>query len=46
MSTIIALQLYTIRYKVARDFQSILRRVAEIGYTAVTHIFNASWRCT
>ena len=31
----IALQLYTVRDELARDFEGTLRRVAEIGYTAV-----------
>jgi len=35
MGAIIALQLYTVRDETARDFSSTLRRVAEIGYTAI-----------
>jgi sugar phosphate isomerase/epimerase len=35
MGAIIALQLYTVRDETTRDFKSTLRRVAEIGYTAV-----------
>lgn len=34
-TTSIALQLYTVRDETARDFAGTLRRVAELGYTAV-----------
>src|SRR5579859_5510272 len=35
MDPTLALQLYTVRDETARDFKSTLRRVAEIGYSAV-----------
>jgi sugar phosphate isomerase/epimerase len=38
MGAIIALQLYTVRDQIARDFRSTLHRVAEIGYTAVEFV--------
>jgi sugar phosphate isomerase/epimerase len=38
MGAVIALQLYTVRDQIARDFKSTLYRVAEIGYTAVEFV--------
>lgn len=31
----IALQLYTLRAQLAEDFETVIRRVAEIGYVGV-----------
>ena len=35
MTQPIALQLYTVRDQLARDFEGTIRRVAEIGYAGV-----------
>jgi sugar phosphate isomerase/epimerase len=35
MTTPIALQLYTLRDELARDFDSMIRKIADIGYTGV-----------
>lgn len=38
MGAIVALQLYTVRDQIAKDFKSTLYKVAEIGYTAVEFV--------